>query len=82
MGNVLPNKDVTLEEMNSKNILTFDIITEKLILQEIVYEKILVDELWHNVSLLFEEKYWIIHSSHIYSCNEKSILKCFLFLRR
>ena len=77
MGNVLPNKDVTLEEMNSNNELTFDIITEILILQEIINEKILVDELWYNVSLLLENKCWIIHSSRFYSCNEKAILKCF-----
>ena len=28
MGNVLPNKDVTFKEINSKNDLTFDIIIE------------------------------------------------------
>ena len=32
MGNVLPNKDVTFEDMNWKTDLTFDIINEELIL--------------------------------------------------
>ena len=33
----------------------------------------MVDEIRHNVSSLIEKKCWIIHSSHINSCNEKAI---------
>ena len=80
MDNVLPNKDVTFKEINSKNDLTFDIIIETLILQEIVNEKILVDKIWHNISSLIEKKCWIIHSSHINSCNEKAILNFFILM--
>ena len=76
MGNVLPNKDVTFEEMNRKIDLTFDIIIKILILQEIINEKIFVDKTWHNVSSLIEKKCWIIHSSRVNFCNETAILKC------
>ena len=75
MGNVLPNKDATFEEMNREIDLLFDIIIKILILQEIINEKIFVDKIWHNVSSLIEKKCWIIHSSHINSCSEKSIIK-------
>ena len=77
MGEILSNKDITFEEMNSKSDMTFDIIIEKLILQVIVNEKILVDEIWHNISSLIEKKCWIVHSSHINSCNETAIIKRF-----
>ena len=43
----------------------------------IINEKILVDEIWHNISSLIEKKCWIVHSSHINSCNETAIIKCF-----
>ena len=56
MVNVLPNKDVTFEEMNRKIDLTFDIIIKILILQEIINEKIFVDKTWHNVSSLIEKE--------------------------
>ena len=56
MVNVLPNKDVTFEEMNRKIDLTFNIIIEDLVLQNIVNEKIFVDKIWYNVSLLIEKK--------------------------
>ena len=77
MGNVLPNKDATFEEMNREIDLLFDIIIKILILQEIINEKIFVDKIWHNVSSLIEKKCWIIHSSHVNSCNETAILKYF-----
>ena len=75
MGKVLPNKNITFEDINSKSDVTFDIVIEKLILQVIFNEKILVDEIWHNVSSLIEEKFWIIHSYRLKSCNETAIIK-------
>ena len=45
MGNVLPNKDATFEEMNREIDLLFDIIIKILILQEIINEKIFVDKI-------------------------------------
>ena len=39
MGKVLSNKDITFEDKNSKNDMTFDIVIEKLILQVILNEK-------------------------------------------
>ena len=80
MVNELPNKDVTFEEMNRKIDLTFDIIIEDLVLQNIVNETIFVDKIWYNVSLLIEKKCWIIHSSHINSYNEKTIIKMFILM--
>ena len=71
MGEVLTNKDITFEEMNSKSEMIFDIVIEKLILQLIDNDKILVNEIWHSVSSLVGKKYWIIHS------NEIAIIKCF-----
>ena len=56
MGKVLSNKDITFEEMGSKSDMTFGIIIEKLILQLIINEKMLVDEIWHNISSLIENK--------------------------
>ena len=56
MGELLSNKDIILEEMNSKSEMTFDILIEKLILQLIVNNEILVDEIWHYASSLIEKK--------------------------
>ena len=52
MGEVLSNKDITFEEMNSKSGMIFDIVIEILFLQLIVNDKILADEIWHNISSL------------------------------
>ena len=57
MGEVLSNKDITFKEMNSKSEITFNIVTQKLILQLILNDKILVDEIWHNFSSLIVMKY-------------------------
>ena len=43
----------------------------------IVNDKILVDEIWRNILSLIENKFWIIHSNHLNSCNETAIIKCF-----
>ena len=56
MGEVLSNKDITFEYMNSKSDMTFDIVIKKLILQVIFNDKILVDEIWHNVSSFIKKK--------------------------
>ena len=77
MGKVLSHKYISLEDMNNKSDMTFDIVIEKLILQVIVNKKILFDEIWHNVSSLIEEKCWIIHLSRVNSCNETAIIKRF-----
>ena len=45
MGEVLSNKDIIFEEMNSKSGMTFHIVIEQLILHVIVNEKILFDEI-------------------------------------
>ena len=45
MGEVLANKDIIFEEMNSKSGMTFHIVIEQLILHVIVNEKILFDEI-------------------------------------
>ena len=76
MGEVLSNKDITFEEMNSKSGMIFDIVIEKLFLQLIVNDKILVDEIWYDISSLIGKKCWIIH------LNEIAIITCFFYLRR
>ena len=76
MGKVLSNKDITFEDMNSKNDMTFDIVIEKLILQVIVNEKmkyglfirltliLAIKQLSLNVFILMEMIFW--HTSNKY----------------
>ena len=65
MGEVLANKDIIFEEMNSKSEMIFDIVIGKLILQLIDNDKILVNEIWHSVSSLVGKKCWNNHSNEI-----------------
>ena len=61
MGNVLPNKNVTFEEMNWKTYLTFDIIIEELILKMITDEEVIFDEICQHTMFCMMSAYYLFN---------------------
>ena len=62
MGSILINKNITFDEINWNNDLSFDILIELIILRIIPKETVVVDGNVHIVQEISDNSWWIISS--------------------